>query len=75
MMNIYLITIPDEFVSYDCYDAYVIAAKTRQRVKEIAAQSAADEGADVWHENSRIELLATAVHHEEGIILGSFNAG
>ena len=75
MMNIYLISIPEEFVKWDCYHGHVIAAMNREEVVKLAKEVAADEGDLVWEQHHRVELLATNVKHEWGIILSSFNAG
>ena len=75
-MYIYLIT-QDEKHVYDSYDSHVIIASSKDRAKELAAESAADEGQEVW---SRAEIIVLGIARpvvatEETIILSSFNAG
>lgn len=69
-MKLWLITRTD--YGYDEYDAFVIRADSEHRVREIAAEKAADEGAATWL-NAAVKEISE--HGEEGIVLDSFNAG
>jgi len=64
-MNLYLIKRTDE-VDYDEYDAAVMRAPNPERAKEISPVSIYP---------TEMELLAENVTGDEGIVLGSFNAG
>jgi len=78
-MKIYKIEIDEKFIDCDCYNAFVIRAKTENNCRLIAAEEAADEGSDVWinPECHTIEYIGETPKRviQEQIILGSFNAG
>lgn len=60
---------------YDEYDTFVIRAKSHKHARQMASESHADEGPDIWLD----ELLTTCetlpTKGALAIIVGSFNAG
>ena len=78
-MKLYLLT-QEENDGYDTYDSLVVAAKTSLRARRIHPHPNGNSGlCVVWassYKNVTAEYLGEAKEGtEEGVILGSFNAG
>jgi len=78
-MNLYVITLNEDLIDYDCMIGYVIQANSEYNCRLIAAGGSDDEGSEVWinpkyHE---LKLIGTTLKEEteEKIILDSYNAG
>jgi 5-keto 4-deoxyuronate isomerase len=66
-------------VLYDCNNGFVVIAETVQEARELASDSAADEGAGVWldRRKSTITEIGTAGKDEQKsrIVIRDFHAG
>ena len=76
MSRIYLVTRDDtkSDVKYDIYNHHVTIAKSPTEARELALDSAADEGEISWVE-ARCEIIGTPKDPTSRIILSDFNAG
>jgi hypothetical protein len=71
-LNLYLIERDDKLCHYDDHHGHVIAAETESQARALAARSARDEGAQIWHEpTTTVVLIGTAAGdvRRAGIIL------
>ena len=73
-MKIYLIS--TDAWTWDCYSDHVIAANSEKEVRELAQDSAADEGSSIWL-TAPVILLGDykGLNQTPFIILSSFHAG
>jgi hypothetical protein len=76
IMKLYILSaLPTGRTAYDSYDSFVVVAENEAEARELAANSAGDEGSITWRDpllSDCEEMLPTG---EKRIILGSFNAG
>jgi len=73
-MKLYYLSIVER-AGYDCYDSFVVRAKSADDARSEASRCAGDEGGGTWLDNklSTCEPISTTGTTE--IICASFNAG
>lgn len=66
----------DDFDSFDCFEGHIIAAKSEEDVRKIAAAQPGDEGAELWlnPEKSIVTVVNPADYDKPAIILSDFHA-
>lgn len=74
-MKLYLIS-QDSNNNYDTYDSAVVAARNAEEAKKTKIGDIGPYGSWVSPSKVEVKLIGTAVKGtEEGVLLGSFNAG
>jgi len=63
------------YTGYDSMDDIVVRAPSEKVAREIAAEMAGAEGADVWTDNSKTECTKLSNAGAQGVICRSFLAG
>ena len=73
-MKIY--AIEHENFAYDSYMGHVVVANSEEEVRQLAKETSADEGKDVW-DNAKVEECGEYTCHrtEPFILMSDFRAG